>query len=92
MYKDRDGTTWGINKMLLFAGAAGKGKVLIQGKNNAKKGQTSLPTGIAAGLAGSTSVTLQLTPSDPGGAIPCYSMTLDTVVKDTGELFKALKK
>ena len=49
LYKDKDASADGVSSMKLLGGAAGKSKVLLKAANNSAKGQTSLPTGIAAG-------------------------------------------
>ena len=94
LYKDVSASADGIQLLKLLEGNEGKSFVLLKGKNNPSKGQTSLPTGIAAALSGSTSTTLQLSLSDgfEAGLSTCYSVTLDTVRKDTGDFFRALKK
>ena len=71
----------------MVGGDAGRSKILVKGKNNAKKGQRGLPAGISAALAGSTSTTLQLHSSD--GATTCYGSTFGTVLKNAANLFKA---
>ncbi len=63
-YGDPDASAVGVRKASVASGPAGKGKIQVQAANNAKKGQTALPTGIAAGLAGSDAVTVQLGVSD----------------------------
>ena len=75
-----------MQSVRLHAGAGGKSRIVLSAANDASKGQTSLPTGIAAALADSTSVTVQIHGSD---APECFSATLSTVVKDTGNVFKA---
>jgi hypothetical protein len=87
LYKDRDASADGTQSLKLLGGGAGKSKILLKAANNSSKGQTSLPTGIAAALAGSTSATVQIHGSD---APKCFSATLGTVVKDTGIVFKAM--
>jgi uncharacterized delta-60 repeat protein len=86
LYKDKDASANGMTSMKLFGGAAGKSRILLRAANNSLKGQTSLPTGIAAALAGSSSATVQIHGSDTPG---CFSTTLSRVAKDTGSLFKA---
>ena len=70
----------GVTKIQLAGGAAGKGKVLLQGSN----ATSSLPTGIAAMLNGATAATAQFVTSDGD----CYGMPL-TVKKADGVLFSA---
>jgi hypothetical protein len=85
-YKDKDASADGVSGLKLLGGDAGKSKVLLKGANNAAKGETSLPIGIANLLAGSTGATVQLFGSD---APQCYSATLGTVVKSETDFFKA---
>ena len=63
-YKDGAAEADGVTKLVAKGGAAGKGSLSLQGRNNQPKGQTDLPTGAAALLAGETSATLQLLASD----------------------------
>lgn len=85
-YKDKAASADGVLLVLLKGGEAGASKAVAKGMNNSAKGQTALPTGLAAALNGSTSATIQLHGSD---AIACLSCPLSTVLKDTGALFKA---
>jgi len=87
VYNDRAASADGVTSLKLLGGPGGKSKILLTAANNSAKGQTSLPTGIAAALAGSTSVTVQIHGSD--APEECFSTTLGTVVKDTGNVFKA---
>jgi hypothetical protein len=80
------GAVVGAQSLKLLGGAAGKSKILLKAGNNSSKAQVSMPTGIAAALAGSSSATMQIHGS---GAPECLSATLGTVVKDTGSFFKA---
>jgi cysteine-rich repeat protein len=84
-YKDPSAEGEGATKVVAKGGAAGKGAVSLQGRNNQSKGQTDLPTGAAADLAGETSATLQMLVSD--GA--CFSAELTSVQKAEGGQFKA---
>ena len=87
-YGDKDAASDGISKLSYGSGDAGKGKAAAKGKNNAAKGQASLPTGVASALAGSTMPTIQLQTSDGF----CTSATLTTVTKDEGSRYSALRK
>ena len=84
-YKDKAAQGEGVTKLVAKGGAAGKGSVSLQGRNNAPKGLTDLPTGAAAALAGETSATLQVLASD--GA--CFTADLTTVQKAAGGQFTA---
>jgi hypothetical protein len=86
-YKDKAGIAQGIQSVLLKADEAGKSKLVVKGKNNVAKGQTSLPTGIAAALTGSANATIQLRGSNAPG---CFSCAVTTSKDDEGK-FKAKK-
>src|SRR5262245_20910422 len=88
LYKDSGASSDGITKIQLKGGAAGHSSVQIKGANNAAKGQLSLPTGLAAGLASSSSATVQLFGSDPP---ECISLTVDDITKQETDFFKATK-
>ena len=88
LYKDGDFASDGVGFLKLQVGGVGKSKILLKGKNNASKGQTSLPAGMAAALLGQAQVTLQLHVSD--GATACHSVTLDVSI-NTGDFLKARK-
>lgn len=83
-YKDKLLTDDGVGKMNLFGGDAGKGKIVVVGKN--KEG--TMPTGAAAGLDGSTSATAQLLAEDAA----CFEAVLTDVKKNDGLLFKGVAK
>ncbi len=84
-YGDKDAAADGILKMTLKGGNAGKGAVVVIGKNNPKKGQTSLPTGIAPLLLNNTQATVQVLTSDAS----CFGITTTDVKKADGTSFKA---
>jgi hypothetical protein len=84
-YKDPDASADGVAKVVAISGPAGKGKLQVQAANRAKKSQLSLPTGIAAALAGAQSATLQIVASDGS----CFDAALGTVSKADGSQFKA---
>lgn len=71
----------GISKIQLAGGDAGKGKILMLGKNST----SNLPTGVASALSGSTSAIAQFITSDGG----CYGGTLSTVKSADGLVFSA---
>ena len=86
--QDKPGSADGIVKIAFKGGLAGKGQASAQGKNDAKKGYTSLPTGLVAALTGSTSPTIQLVTSDG----LCVGAKMNKVGKDDGQQYKAQKK
>jgi hypothetical protein len=67
----------------LKGGAAGRSSLALSASNNAKKGQTSLATGVAAALASTLQVTLQLLTSE--GA--CFSATLSETKRQESDRF-----
>jgi hypothetical protein len=84
-YLDKDASADGVLKMVMKGGDAGKGAVVIVGKNNSSKGQSSLPTGIAPLLLDNTQATVQLLTDDAS----CFGVTVTDVKKADGEIFKA---
>jgi cysteine-rich repeat protein len=89
LYKDKSTTAAdGIKIMKLKGGDAGKSLLLIKGQNDSKKDQTALPAGMAEGLSGSASATVQLFGDDVG---QCFSITFDDIKKDTGDLYRGKK-
>lgn len=87
-YKDPGASADGLLMLLLKGGDQGKTKLIAKGKNNARKAQSALPSGLTAALAGSTGATMQLRGSD---ATTCVSCALATVEKADGAMFKAAK-
>jgi hypothetical protein len=85
-FRDRSASSDGTKGMKLLGGGVGRSTLAFRAGNDSRKGLTSMPTGIAAALAGSTSATVQVHGSD---APDCFSATLGEVVKDTGSIFKA---
>ena len=86
-YKDKNGSDDGIGKLSLLAGEAGRGKASISGKNNSKKAQFDLPTGVVAGLTLQIEPTLQILAGDG----VCISAKINSVVKDDGVSYKAVR-
>jgi hypothetical protein len=84
-YRDRAMTSDGTQKLKLKAGSLGSSSIQFNARNNARKEQTSLPTGIAQALASATSVTVQLTRSD---AAECFSMMLSEIQKQEPDFFR----
>ena len=84
-YKDPSAQASGVSELKAKGGKAGKGSVTVKGKNDPKKGLTSLPTGGAAALAGSTQAAIQLVTSDAG----CFEVQLPRVKKADGTRFEA---
>jgi hypothetical protein len=63
-YADPEAAASGVVKLVAKSGAAGKGKLSLKGRNQTARGQASLPTGLAAALAGGGGATAQLVASD----------------------------
>ena len=84
-YKDAAAAASGVTQVTLKAGAAGKSSAALKAANDAAKGHSSLPTGIADGLYSSGSVTLQLRDSNAAG---CHATTLFVSTRSPG-FFKA---
>jgi hypothetical protein len=80
-YNDKAGTADGITKMTPVAGIPGKGKVVVNGKNDT----AHLPLGIAAQLQNETSATVQVLTSDAS----CFGAFLNLVKKADGTIFSA---
>jgi hypothetical protein len=83
-YGDKALASDGVLQVMLKAGLANKGKVQVKGKRNASKGQTALPIGVAAQLAGDTSATVQLRSSNAG----CITGDITNVKDNSSILFK----
>ncbi len=84
-FKDSDASSKGITNLGIASGPALRGSVKLQGKNNALRGQTELPSGLALALLGQTAPTVQLHASDG----ICVGATLDNVRVDTGTIYQA---
>lgn len=63
-YRDRARTASGVEALTVKGGSDGKSSIVLKAANDAASGQAGLPTGIAAALAGSTSVTVRVFASD----------------------------
>ncbi len=87
-YKDKSAASDGVTKVKLFGGSAGKTQIQVQAGNNGKKGQLSMPVGVAAALMGTTSATVQVLASDA----QCFDVTLNQIKKQEQDFFKAIKK
>ena len=82
-YQDRAQESDGVQKASLIPGAAGSSRIHIRGGNDAAKGLTRFPAGLAAALLGSESATVQIVRDDSPA---CFSATFDRVLRNhTGE-------
>ena len=84
-YKDAAGSADGVRSLKLKGAGAGKSSLSVGASNRGPTVASALPTGIAAALATTTEVTLQLHTSD--GA--CFEATLDDVTRQEVDRFKA---
>lgn len=84
-YGDKLAAADGVFKKILLGGDAGKGKVNVNGKNDAAKGLNDLPIGIAALLQSNTQATVQVLTSDAS----CFTGTVTQVKTADGVQFKA---
>ena len=87
-YKDKKTSAHGLSSVVLKGAGSGKSKFVIKAKNNAAKQYPRLPTGLAAALQGTTSVTLEVHVDDPA---QCYAAVLPNITQSTSEIFKASK-
>lgn len=81
-------STDGVAKILFKGGDPGEGKADVSGKNNPKKGQTSVPTGVVTALTLNEAPTIQMVTTDGF----CISATMTEVKKDDGAQYKAQKR
>jgi cysteine-rich repeat protein len=84
-YKDPAASASGVGKLSLKGGDAGKGAATLSAANRADRGQSALPTGIAAALQGAASATVQVHTGVP----TCFEARLGTVKQATPERFQA---
>ncbi len=86
-YKDGEGGADGISSLEYPQIVTGeyRSKAAAKGSNNATKGQSALPVGVVAALAGSVSPTVQLHTS----AGFCVSADYFSVTRDDGRQFQA---
>lgn len=82
-YKDAAASSDGVTKLSAKGGDAGKGKLSAEARNRAAKGQTALPTGLAAALMPSPLGSVQLVASD--GA--CFSLDAADVKSAAPDLY-----
>jgi hypothetical protein len=83
-YSDKLLEADGIQQIVAKGGEAGKGKIVIKGKNDIGRGQMSLPTRVAVPLAGNRRATAQLVSTDAA----CFSGTATSVSTADGLVFK----
>lgn len=92
-YRDNEASADGIEQIVMKTKRDGIGfgrlmssRLIIKGNNNPAKGQTSLPTGIAAALQDNTNPTVQVVTSDGY----CFELGIFRVIKADGLLFKGV--
>lgn len=98
IFKDPERAESGMSKVLLLNSAIDKkNKMVLKAGNNVPKGQDAMPTGIAAALQGSSSVTVQVASlgGDGSGGLGneeyCHSATLNSVKDTTPDVIVAKK-
>ena len=84
-YKDPDAAADGVRTIRAASRSSERTRLSLQAANDAGKGQTALPVGIAAGLQDATSARVQLLTTD--GA--CFDATLADVRRADGAQFEA---
>jgi hypothetical protein len=84
-FKDRLATASGVQKMVLIGGAARRSKVLLKAANNAAKGRTSLPTGLATALSTATNLEMHVHGSNEA----CYAAELGDIEIQQSDYVKA---
>jgi hypothetical protein len=83
-YKDPEGASDGVRSWKLAGGKTGHSSLAAAASNRAKKGETALPGGMAAALAATDAVTIQVHTDGP-----CFQTTLSDVRKQESDRFKA---
>ena len=83
-YADRTSSADGVGKIILRGGDSGKGSVTLKGGNQSSKGQTALPTGIAAALHAPNSHPIVQVVTDDAG---CFEAAITTVTRSTEQQF-----
>jgi len=83
-YTDRTSSADGVGKIVLKGGDSGKGSVTLKGGNQSSKGQTALPTGIAAALHVPNSQPIVQVVTDDAG---CFQAAITTVTQSTDQQF-----
>lgn len=74
-YVDRDTAADGVSDVIATGGDAGRGRVLVKARNDARSGRLSMPIGMTAALQGARAVTVQAITSDAA----CFGATLTDV-------------
>jgi hypothetical protein len=87
-YQNKSANPDGVVKIKFGGNKANKGQTALQGKNDALKGLTQLPTGLFAGLHGSVAPTIQMVTTDGF----CVGATMNKVGKDDAGQYKAQRK
>jgi len=87
-YKDGSASASGVQQLDFVAGDAGRGKASAKGRNDAGKGMTSLPTGVAFRLYGESHPTLQLA-TEHGF---CLSAKVTTILLADKKQYKAERR
>lgn len=83
-YTDRAATAAGVRSIVAMGGSAGRGRIVVRARNDARRGQLAMPTGIAGALQSTRAVTVQTVTSDGD----CFGATL-TDIRASGASFGA---
>ena len=76
----------GVRSVVLKAGAAGRSRISLAGRNDATQSHRDLATGIAPALSSATSVTVQVFAFETGA---CFSATLSDLRRQTSSVLIA---
>jgi hypothetical protein len=85
-YRDRTGSASGVLTLAMRSGPAGAGSIKAVARNNAGKGLTALPSGIATALAGSHRATLQVRTTERA----CFAADIPVIRQADAFHFKGL--
>ena len=87
-YADKDLAADGVRKLSVDAGGRDGGKLVVKGKNSARRGRVNLPVGSAAALASAGHATVQIVTSDAD----CFGAMLEEIRVSNGRMFKGLRR
>jgi hypothetical protein len=84
-YADRVAGADGVRSIVAVGGSAGRAKIVVRSRNDARRGQEAMPLGMAAALQSTRSVTVQAVTSDG----VCFGGTLTDVHSAGPTTFRA---
>jgi cysteine-rich repeat protein len=85
-YRDTSATADGIHGVLMKGGEAGRGRIIVKGRN-VPGGAMALPIGIAAALGGHVAATAQVMTNDAS----CFELSPTNVRQADGSIFRAVR-